>query len=94
MWYDTFDFATRVEHLGIGIYGNKVIGRNCVMHEDGTSAPTLVDGKEFGAALLKAIGTTQDARAMRTKAAQLSEICRRKSGRAEAARILTELCFE
>ena len=47
LWYDTYDFAARVEHLGIGIRGNK------------RSAPR-VDGEEFGAALSTIIDDTAE----------------------------------
>ena len=47
LWYDTYDFAARVEHLGIGIRGNK------------RSAPS-VDGEEIGAALSTIIDDTAE----------------------------------
>ena len=42
MWYDTFDYATRVEYLSIGVYGNRVRGRNCVIDMDNYVAPLTV----------------------------------------------------
>ncbi|CAG8380619.1 unnamed protein product [Penicillium salamii] len=45
VWYDTYDFATRVEWLGIGVWGNKTV------------APR-VDGAELGAALMRVVTST------------------------------------
>lgn len=93
MWYDTFDYATRVEYLGIGAYGNRDIGSRCVVDDENYVAPNLVDGEEFGAALLKVVGRKKgDTEAIRKKAAQLGEVCRKSGGRVESARIITELC--
>ncbi|KAI0458272.1 hypothetical protein F5B21DRAFT_460430 [Xylaria acuta] len=97
MWYDTFDYATRIEYLGIGVYGNRAAGRNCVVNSENYQAPLMVDGQEFGDALLKVVGRVKgdrNADIMRKKAAQLGEVCRKSGGRTEAARIITELCFE
>ncbi|KAI0534908.1 hypothetical protein GGR58DRAFT_33846 [Xylaria digitata] len=97
MWYDTFDYATRIEYLGIGVYGNRSAGRNCVVNKENYQAPLMVDGQEFGGALLKVVGRAKGDRyadMMRQKAAQLGEVCRKSGGRTEAARVITELCFE
>ncbi|KAI0187301.1 hypothetical protein EV127DRAFT_344776 [Xylaria flabelliformis] len=95
MWYDTFDYATRVEYLGIGVYGNREIGYSCTVDNENYVAPNLVDGEEFGAALLKTVGKKRgDNDLMRKKAAQIGEVCRKSGGRVESARIITELCFE
>ncbi|KAF7541495.1 hypothetical protein G7054_g581 [Neopestalotiopsis clavispora] len=95
MWYDTFDYATRVEYLGIGVYGNRHKGHSCVIDNENYVAPNLIDGEEFGAALLKTIGREKgDADAMRQKAKQLGEVCRKSGGRIESARIITDLCYE
>lgn len=97
MWYDTFDYATRVEYLGIGTYGNRDIGYNCVVDNENYVAPNLVDGEEFGAALLKTVGRKKgdkgDAEVMRKKAAELGEVSRKTGGRVESAKIITDLCF-
>jgi hypothetical protein len=96
MWYDTFDYATRVEYLGIGVYGNRAAGHNCVVDNENYQAPLMVDGKEFGQSLLKAVGQVKGERSadiMRKKAAHLGEVCRKSGGRAEAARVITKLCF-
>lgn len=97
MWYDTFDYATRIEHLGIGVYGNRVASRNCTVDKNNYQAPLMTDGQEFGDALLKVVGRVkgdQKADTMRKRAAELGEVCRKSGGRSEAARILTELCFQ
>ncbi|KAK6850362.1 hypothetical protein PG995_014195 [Apiospora arundinis] len=95
MWYDTFDYATRVEYLGIGTYGNRNIGHSCVVDNENYVAPTLIEGEEFGAALLRTVGRKKgDAQAMAEKAAQLGEKCRKSGGRVQSASIITDLCFE
>ncbi|KAI0418908.1 hypothetical protein F5X98DRAFT_362854 [Xylaria grammica] len=97
MWYDTFDYATRIEYLGIGVYGNRAAGRNCVVNKENYQAPLMVDGQEFGDALLKVVGRTKGdsyADIMSKEAARLGEVCRKSGGRSEAARIITELSFE
>jgi hypothetical protein len=95
MWYDTFEYATRVEYLGIGVYGNRVIGHNAVVDINNYVAPLMVDGVEFGEALFKAVGKVKGAaEAMQNRAAELGEVCRKSGGRVEAAKIITDLCFE
>jgi hypothetical protein len=42
-WYDTYDYASKAEYLGLGIYGNK-------------SCAPMVDANEFGNALLRVVG--------------------------------------
>ncbi|KAF5319763.1 hypothetical protein D9758_018848 [Tetrapyrgos nigripes] len=54
VWYDTYDYARRVECLGIGVYGSA------------NSAPRA-DAQEFGRALIKVVGEasfTQKARGL------------------------------
>lgn len=96
MWYDTFDYATRVEYLGIGVYGNRNVGRNCVVTDnENYVSPNLIDGQEFGAALLKTVGKRKgDADDIRRRAQQLGDTCRKSGGRVDSARIITDLCFE
>lgn len=60
VWLDTYDFATRVEHLGIGLWANR--GR----------APD-VDGASLGRALEEVIGGA-GAEERRTKARKLAKI--------------------
>jgi hypothetical protein len=46
-WYDTYYYACNAESLGIGVYSDK------------TKTP-MVDGKEFGEALLKVVGKVDE----------------------------------
>lgn len=46
MWYDTYDFATRVEWLGIGVWGNR-------------SVAPRVDGTELGEALVRVVASDE-----------------------------------
>ena len=63
LWYDTYDFAARVEHLGIGTRGNK------------RSAPR-VDGEEFGAALSTIVDDTAEKRlSISDRAKAVGKIC-------------------
>ena len=95
MWYDTYDYATRAEYLGIGVYGNRHAGNNCVVDMANYVSPLMISGKEFGGSLLAAVGTTKgEADAMRTRAAELGKICQQSGGRREAAQILTDLCLD
>lgn len=95
MWYDTFDYATRVEYLGIGHYGNRWASNNCPVDMKNYRAPVLVNGKEFGDALVKTVGTTKgEAETIRDRAAALGELCRKSGGRRQAAAIITELCHK
>ncbi|KAG9316542.1 glycosyltransferase family 1 protein [Chiua virens] len=80
VWFDTFDYACRVEYLNIGLFGNK------------TCAPD-VQAEEFGTALVRVTGHSQEAVALRASAQRLREVCRAKgSGRELAsAAILKEI---
>lgn len=94
MWYDTYDYATRAEYLGIGVYGNRYAGNNCDVDMANYVAPLMISGQEFGESLLKAVGKTkQQAEAMRKRAAELGKVCQQSGGRVEAAKILTDLCL-
>ena len=54
----------------------------------------MVEGQEFGAAMLKVLGNEKkDSETMRQQAVHLGEICRKSGGRVEAARIITELAL-
>ena len=77
MWYDTYDFASRVEYLGIGIYGNK------------TSSPKAEAG-EFGSALTRIVGS--EAESYRARARELRDTCwKGGSGREIGAKRVLEL---
>jgi hypothetical protein len=91
-WYDTYDYATRVEYLGIGLYGNNVAGHTCKVDVENYKAPPMIDAKEFGSALLKAVGAKQgDGDAIREKARALGKLCQKSGGRVQAAQILRDL---
>ncbi|KAH0828094.1 hypothetical protein J3R83DRAFT_3753 [Lanmaoa asiatica] len=79
VWYDTYDYASRVEFLNIGIFGNK------------TCSPS-VEAVEFGKALVRVTGNTEEAAKFRTSAKRLKELCRAKGNGRElsCAAILKE----
>ncbi|KAH8684259.1 putative UDP-glucoronosyl and UDP-glucosyl transferase [Tricladium varicosporioides] len=77
-WLDTFEFANRVEYLGIGLHGSR------------TSAP-LVEAKELSSALLLVLGDNNKATAMKLKAKELSEISGRVGGRVKACEKIIEI---
>lgn len=71
MWYDLYDYATRVEYQGVGIYANK------------TAAPRIA-GPELEVALTKVLGETHEAEDMISKAKLLSKTARMGGGRFRA----------
>jgi hypothetical protein len=77
MWIDLYDFTTRVEYLGIGLWGSR------------KSAPGW-DATELGEAITKVVQDNEVSRAMRTKARELSKLCRKEEGRKVAARKIYE----
>lgn len=95
-WYDTYDYATRVEYLGIGVYGNKVAGHTCKVDMENYKAPRMIDAKEFGGALLKVVGANKGdtaANVMKERARAVGELCKKSGGRVQAAQILTDLAI-
>ncbi|KIK66143.1 glycosyltransferase family 1 protein [Collybiopsis luxurians FD-317 M1] len=73
VWYDTYDYATRAEWLGIGLWGSH------------RSAPKA-ESSEFGHALLRVAGSSSEADGFRDKAKRLAESCQtRYTGRVLAA---------
>jgi 2-acylglycerol O-acyltransferase 1 len=81
-WYDCYDYATRVEYLGIGIYGNKKV------------APD-VDKEEFANAVLRVIGAHKgEETRFSVKAKELGVVCRRSGGRKKVAEMISELVLE
>ncbi|KAF5382861.1 hypothetical protein D9757_007252 [Collybiopsis confluens] len=73
VWYDTYDYATRAEWLGIGIWGSR------------RRAPKA-ESSEFGQALLRVAGLSLEAEGFRAKAKRLAESCKtRYTGRVLAA---------
>ncbi|PBK62377.1 UDP-Glycosyltransferase/glycogen phosphorylase [Armillaria solidipes] len=78
MWYDCYDYAARIEWLGIGIYGNK------------KSAPR-VEASELSRALIKVIGGGDEAARFRAAAKSLAEDTRNYSGQVMACDKIMEL---
>lgn len=76
VWIDTYDFSTRVEYLGIGVWGSK------------TAAPR-VKASELGRALVRVIDS-DESDAMRYKAKTLSEP-RKVEGRKVACEKMIEI---
>ena len=76
-WADCYDWALRVEYLGLGRQGNK------------KSAPDF-NGEELGPALLDVV-LGENSRFYQDKATALSKVCREgERGRDVAARVLLE----
>jgi len=77
-WMDTFDFANRVEYLGIGVYGSR------------NSSPP-VEAEELSRALMRVMGDGKEAAAMRTKAMEFAEITGKVGGRVRACEKIIEI---
>ena len=77
-WLDTFDFANRVEYLGIGIYGSR------------ESSP-LVKSKELSTALMRVTGGGEEATRIKAKAKGLAKIAGKVGGRVKACEIIVEV---
>ncbi|THW62868.1 UDP-glucoronosyl and UDP-glucosyl transferase family protein [Aureobasidium pullulans] len=54
VWIDTYDFAIRVEYLGIGVWGNRVAAPYVGASELGTAFLKVVDGRESAGMMIKA----------------------------------------
>jgi len=79
MWADCYDTASRIEYLGIGIWASK-------------ATPLKWNAEELSQAFMDAVGDSDYARMVRTKAKQLSTIIKRgKPGRLCAADELIKL---
>ncbi|OBT64999.1 hypothetical protein VE03_05701 [Pseudogymnoascus sp. 23342-1-I1] len=78
MWVDLYDFATRVEYLGIGLWPNK------------KSAPYW-NATELGAAMVEIVEDGEVSREMRRKTKELGELCRKNQGRKVAAGKIIEM---
>ncbi|KAH6665803.1 putative UDP-glucoronosyl and UDP-glucosyl transferase [Halenospora varia] len=77
VWIDTYDFALRVEHLGIGAWGN-------------SSAAPRVEASELGKALARVVDSNESA-SMATNAKILAEPFRKREGRVVAFEKIVEL---
>jgi hypothetical protein len=78
MWADCYEFATRVEWLGIGVWGSK-------------SAPLNWTTEGLSSAFLRVLANNEAAESMRVKARQLGETLQGKPGRVCAADELAKL---
>jgi hypothetical protein len=79
-WWDTYEFAARVEYLGIGIYGSR----------NSKSAPKA-NGIEFGGALIALNDEeNENSRLIRERAKKLAEVCNAYGGRVKAANKILE----
>ena len=72
VWFDTYDYAQRAEYLNIGIFGNKAF------------APG-VGAEEFGKALVRVSGDSEEAVKFKMSAKHLKELCRAKGNGRELA---------
>jgi hypothetical protein len=79
-WWDTYEFAIRVEYLGVGIYGSR----------NSKSAPKA-NGIEFGGALIALNDEgNENSRRIRERAKKLAEVCNAYGGRVKAANKIME----
>ncbi|TVY20796.1 Glycosyltransferase sdnJ [Lachnellula arida] len=76
-WLDTFEFANRVEYLGIGIYASRGAAR--------------VEAGALSAAFSRVLGDGEEASNMRRKARELAEISGKVGGRVKACEKIIEL---
>jgi UDP:flavonoid glycosyltransferase YjiC (YdhE family) len=75
---DTFDFANRVEYLGIGVYGSR-------------NTSPRVEAVELSKALMRVMGHGKEASLMKTKARKLAEIIGQVGGRVRACDKIVEI---
>jgi hypothetical protein len=54
VWIDTYDFAIRVEYLGMGVWGNRVAAPYAEGSELGKALVQVVDGDSSATMLAKA----------------------------------------
>jgi len=77
-WYDLYDNANRAEYRSIGVFGNRSV------------APDI-DADEFAAALSRVVGPGPEAEGYRSKALEISGLCRAAGGRRAAVDRILEL---
>lgn len=77
IWLDTYDFAHRVEYLGVGVWGNR------------RSAPA-VQGYEFGQALKRMLASVQKIR-VKQRAREVAADLEGREGRVVACEKIMEL---
>jgi len=80
-WYDLYDNANRAEYRGIGIYGNR-------------SAAPDIDADEFAAALSRLVGPGSEAQGYKSRALEISGLCRAAGGRRAAVDRILELATQ
>ncbi len=78
VWYDTYDFANRVEDLGIGLWASKA------------TAPH-VNADEFSQAVMAVVDKGEAGRRRRVRVGELGEVCRKAGGRKKASARILEL---
>ena len=78
MWADCYEFANRVEWLGIGVWASK-------------AAPLNWTKEDLSSAFLRVLGNNEEAESMRMKARQLGKIVQSKPGGICAANELAKL---
>jgi hypothetical protein len=78
LWVDLYDFAVRVEWLGVGIWASR------------RTAPAWTS-EEIGQSFLRAIGNGEEAKRIRKKAAELGALAQKTPGRVVAARKVVEV---
>ncbi|KAJ5698886.1 hypothetical protein N7462_000891 [Penicillium macrosclerotiorum] len=78
VWFDTYDFASRVEYHGIGVWGSK------------KSAPKI-NGKEFGEAFRRVLAS-EESETIRNKALALRNQLSPIPGRVMACEKILKLC--
>lgn len=93
MWLDTFEYGTRVQYVGNGVYGNDRASRVAVDCDDYV-APPMMEAVEFGNGVLDCIGRTKGVETqIQKRAREVGAVCKRSGGRKVAAEMLTEQAF-
>ena len=77
-WYDLYDNANRAEYRNIGIFGNR------------RAAPDI-DPDEFAAALSRIVGPGPETERYKSRAMEISKLCRAAGGRRAAVDRILEL---
>lgn len=95
VWVDLYDFAIRVEYLGVGVWGSRNAAPDvCVPRP---SHPCLVHSNhhqwsaaELSTVLLKVVGDSDEAISMRARALEISKLYQESPGRMIAAHELAK----
>lgn len=78
LWVDLYDYATRVEYLGVGVFGSPVSAPNWTSHELTSAFARVLDGGH-------------ESIRIKEKAASLGELARKAGGRFRAAKEISKL---